>query len=266
MSQPLTFTILGCGNSTGVPGVGGYWGQCDPLEPKNTRTRPSLHVRSLKTSLIIDAGADFRAQTIREAIERVDGILLTHAHGDHVHGLDDIRGFVHRHPELKQMPVYTNAATFAELERRFYYLFQGGDNRDLYPPLIQKHTVEEGDYHALQTLGDITFTPLPMEHGNVTSVGYRFGALAYCTDVKTLSPQALETLKGVKHLIIDSAGYHHSENPVHASLKEIEQMNETISAQTIYLTSLSLAMDYQTLLAELPSHMIPCYDGLKITL
>lgn len=259
----LTITILGCGNSSGIPAAGNYWGKCDPNEPKNRRSRPSLCVQSAQKTIIIDTGPDFREQTIRENIGQLDAILLTHAHGDHVHGIDDMRRFVMLDPGKEQMPIYTNQETFDEIEARFYYLFKGGDNTNLYPPLVEKHILND-HYGKTISIGDINVIPFPMIHGNVTSVGYRFGTLAYCTDLKSMNQQSLDIIKGIDTLIIDSAGYHQDSNPVHANFNEINEMNKHIGAKTIYLTSLSLAMDYQTLLSELPDSIIPCYDGLKL--
>lgn len=257
----LKLTILGCGNSTGVPAAGDYWGQCDAHEPKNRRTRPSVLLQSNQTTLVIDTGPDFALQTTRIKLEKLDGVLYTHSHGDHVHGIDDLKLYARHMPE-GLMPAYTNHETVLELKRRFYYLFEGGAET-LYKPMIQIKAIDEYYGRAL-TIGDIQIIPFEQNHGHVNSVGYRFGSCAYSTDVKKLDSAALETLKGIKTWIIDGAGYHQDNNPVHANLKEIYAMNEIIQAPQVYLTSLSLVMDYQTLRKELPNGYLPLYDGMTL--
>ena len=256
----LKFTILGCGNSTGVPAIGNRWGTCDPTEPKNIRTRPSLLVQSETTNIIIDTGPDFRQQINNVQIDTLDATLYTHAHGDHTHGIDELRVFVHR--QKRDMPIYSNTETITELERRFYYMFQGGAET-IYPPLLDAHAIDK-HYGKKVKVGDINIAPFPQIHGSVTSVGYRFGATAYSTDMKELPEESIEILQGIDTWIVDSAGYHQENNPVHANLNEIYALNDIIGAKNVYLTSLSLAMDYKTLQNELPNGYKPAYDGLKL--
>jgi phosphoribosyl 1,2-cyclic phosphate phosphodiesterase len=260
MSANLKFTILGCGNSTGVPAIGNVWGACDPNEPKNRRTRPCFLVQSDTTTLIIDTGPDIKEQANRENITKLDAVMYTHGHGDHVHGIDEMRVFVHK--QKQNLPLYTNHETLIELKRRFYYLFDGGMEK-IYPPIFVSHELDE-HYGKQMRIGDIDFIPFPQHHGHVVSVGFRFGDLAYSTDIKSLPPESIDILKGVKTWIVDAAGYHQENNPVHANLNEIYAMNEQIGADKVYLTSLSLAMDYQTLLNELPDGYEPAYDGQKL--
>ena len=254
----LTFTVLGCGNSTGVPAAGNYWGKCDAHEPKNIRTRPSLLVQSDNTHIVIDTGADFSLQTTRANVNAIDAVLYTHSHGDHVHGIDDLKIYSKVQSD-GILPVYTNHETILELKRRFYYLFEGG-NESIYQPMLNAYALND-QYGRAVTIGDISFIPFEQIHGSVHSVGYRFGDLAYSTDMKQLSNESIRTLRGVKTWIVDSAGYHQDNNPVHASLKEIYALNDMIQAEEVYLTSLSLAMDYQTLCDELPEGYYPLYDG-----
>lgn len=255
----LTFTVLGCGNSTGVPAAGNYWGKCDPGEPKNRRTRPSLLVRSQNTTLIIDTGPDFRLQANQVDLHALDAVLYTHSHGDHVHGIDDLKLYT-KGKDGGVMPVYTNHETVLELKRRFYYLFEGG-NEAIYPQMLKAYTLDP-HYGEEVVIGDIGFIPFEQNHGHVSSVGYRFGDLAYSTDMKDMDDKAIKTLRGIKTWIVDSAGYHQEANPVHANLEKIFALNKEVGAQQVYLTSLSLAMDYQTLCSELPEGYLPLYDGM----
>jgi phosphoribosyl 1,2-cyclic phosphate phosphodiesterase len=258
MSHNLKFTILGCSNSTGVPAAGNHWGSCNPNEPKNIRSRPSLLVQSQNTTIIIDCGPDFRMQTTNANINHLDALLLTHAHGDHINGIDDVRTYMFR--QKSKIPLYLNQETLTELERRYTYIFQTSEN-GLYQPVFAPTILNE-NYHKHMRIGDIDLIPFPQNHGDITTVGYRFGDFAYSTDVKALNAAAINTLKGIKTWVVDAAGYHQENNPVHANLKEVYAMNEQIGAKTIYLTSLSLAMDYQTLCDELPKGYKPAYDGL----
>lgn len=260
----IELTILGCGNSTGVPAAGNYWGTCDPKTPKNRRTRPSVWVKSETTSLVIDTGPDFSYQATRAGIKAINSVLYTHAHGDHANGIDDLRRYM-RACENGVMNLYTNHQTVSELQRRFYYLFEDSEE-SIYKKSATLHALDDL-YGQDFRIGDLSFIPFEQSHGRfVRSVGFRFGSLAYCTDMKALDTLALSTLKGIKTWIVDAAAYNEDTNPVHASLKDIYAYNDIIGAQQVYLTSLSLLMDYQTLLNELPEGYYPAYDGLKFKL
>jgi len=258
----LTFTILGCGNSAGVPTLGNYWGQCDPAEPKNIRSRASALVQSDSgTTLVIDTGADFRIQANEAGLTGLDAVLYTHAHGDHVYGIDDLR--VLRNRTKQYINIYGNQATIDEIRERFAYMFieqYGG----IYPRVLEPHVIPAGAYNQIMQIGDIEFTPFEQEHGTCKSLGFRFGDLAYSTDMVDLDQAALETLRGIKTWIVDGAGYKMEKNMVHATLKQVDSLCDIIQPETVYLTHLSPAMDYQTLLKETPDHVFPAYDGLQI--
>ncbi|HOO49949.1 MAG: MBL fold metallo-hydrolase [Rhodospirillales bacterium] len=262
MSEKLTLTILGCGNSSGVPAIGNYWGDCDPNEPKNVRSRSSLAVQSAETTLIIDTGPDFRTQINREDIRQIDAVLYTHSHSDHTDGINDLR--IIRFRNKQRVPVYGNKEALSDLSWRFAYMFDGG-KIDLYPPMLEPHEFTQNHFGQLQTVGDINFIPFIQDHGSIQSVGYRFGDIAYSLDMHDLDEQAIETLCGIKTWIVDAAAYNQDQNAVHANLKTIYRLNEQIGASEVILSSLSLHMDYQTLLKELPVSYKPAYDGLKIS-
>jgi phosphoribosyl 1,2-cyclic phosphate phosphodiesterase len=253
-------TVLGCGNSTGVPAIGNYWGQCDPAEPKNERTRCSIAVQTDTTTLIIDTGPDFRTQLTRENIFRIDGVLYTHMHSDHAAGMDELRIMRFRNKSL--IPIYADEATMADLRGRFPYMFDGG-NHELYPPIVEPHVIDSATFGKRRAFMDIEYTPFEQDHGSCVSVGYRFGDFGYSVDIFDLDQKAIDALKGVKTWIVDGAGYHQADNRVHASLKTIYRLNEQIGAEQVYITSLSLAMDYQTMVGELPAGYAPAYDGLS---
>ncbi len=258
----LKFTILGCGNSSGVPAAGNYWGKCNPNTPQNRRTRPSLLVETAQTKIVIDTGPDFSFQATKYNLTQLDAVLYTHSHGDHVHGIDDLKRYIMNRPN-QIMDIYTNDETIIELKRRFYYLFQDGEI-SLYKKALEAHSLNN-QYGKNININDINFIPFEQQHGPyVQSVGFRFDKLAYSTDVKTISNSSIETLKGIDTWIIDAAGYHQDNNPVHANLNEIYAMNEIVQAKQVYLTSLSLAMDYNTLISELPTGYTPAHDGLVL--
>ena len=259
----LKVTILGCGNSTGVPAVGNYWGKCDPSEPKNRRLRSSIAVQSANTTVIVDTGPDFREQVNRAHIERVDAVLYTHSHGDHVNGIDDLRSLRFRQKQL--VPVYGNDETLDDLAKRFDYLFEGGKS-PLYPPVVEAQRIEEGQYGQPITHGDIDFIPFPQDHGTCIATGYRFGDLAYSVDMLTLDDFAVKVLTGIKTWIVDCASYNDPNNTVHANIDTILKLNEKIGAGQVILSSLSLSMDYQTLKQELPLPLIPGYDQMSISI
>lgn len=257
----LKITVLGCGNSTGVPSIGNNWGACDPTNPKNRRTRCCLAVQSEATTVIIDTGPEFREQVNRENIAKIDAVFYTHAHSDHANGIDELR--IIRSRNKKLVPVYANPETLADLKERFQYLFQGGGH-ELYPPILDPHAITGEQMGREMICGDIRFIPFEQDHGTCASVGYRFGDFAYSVDIWTLDDAAIETLRGIRTWVVDGAAYRQTGNPVHAGFETIFRLNEKIGAQNVYISSLSLAMDYETLRSELPEGYAPAYDGLLL--
>ena len=262
MTQELEITVLGCGNSTGVPAIGNYWGACDPNEPKNRRTRASIAVKSATTTIIIDTGPDFREQCNRENIADVDAVLYTHHHSDHVMGIDELRVLKFRN-QKDCIPIYLSMDTLEDLETRFTYLFKGG-NHKLYPPIVQTNIIPLDGYGKIHKIGDIEFIPFEQDHGSCTSLGYRFGDFAYSVDILNLDETAIQTLQGIKTWMVDCAAYKDDNNAVHASIDKIKALNERVGARNIHLTCLSLAADYKTCKDELPNHISPSYDSQKI--
>jgi len=255
------FTILGCGNSTGVPTIGNYWGKCDAGEPKNRRTRSSLLVQSADTTLVIDTGPDFKEQINRTDVQALDAVLYTHGHSDHVNGIDELRVIRHKLGHL--VPIYGNADTIGELKHRFSHILDGGKGT-LYPPLVEPYAYKDSDYGAVQRIGDIDYIPFIQDHDTCESVGYRFGDLGYGVDMLRLDERSVEVLKGVKTWIVDCAGFGKYDYVAHANFETVQELNEKIGAQTVYLSSLGTGLDYNWLLSELPDGYEPAYDGLII--
>lgn len=259
----VKMTILGCGNSSGVPAIGNYWGECDPNEPKNKRNRCCLLVQSKKTNIIIDTGADIRHQINSININKVDAIFYTHYHNDHTHGIDDFRAFYFRNGR-NCIDCYGSKETFDVITSRFSYLFAGGNNEHLYPPILKSNIFDEGAYGSKMLCSDIQYIPFKMDHGTCEAVGYRFGDVSYCVDMKSLDQDALDAIKGSRVWIVDGAGYKNPDNIAHACLERLYEYNRYIGADKVYVTCLSSQMDYKRLCEELPQGFYPAYDGLVI--
>lgn len=260
MSTPLKITVLGCGGSAGVPAAGNFWGACDPHEPKNRRNRCSIAVQSETTTLIIDTGPDFRHQLNHFDITNLDAVLYTHYHGDHVDGIADLRGFRFRNQKL--VPIYANRETLDVFEKTIPHLLH--TQEPVYPQILDAQQIMPDQFGALMRIGDIGFIPFEQDHTTCKTIGYRFGDFAYSVDVKSLDDAPLDTLKGVKTWLVDATGYHQSDNQVHMGLEQIYAYNEKVQAERVILTSLSLSMDYQTLITEISDGYEPAYDGLVL--
>ncbi len=256
----LKIKILGCGNSSGVPAIGNYWGVCDPSEPRNIRMRSSLSVQSNETTIIVDTGPDISRQTTLFDITSIDGVFYTHQHSDHTNGISDLRMMYFRNG-CHTIPCYGSAEALDEILQRFDYMFIVGDHTKLYPPVLTVNSFETNQYNEVQSFKDISYIPFLMDHGTCAAVGYRFGDLSYCVDIRSMDDKALECIKGSKIWIVDGSGYNSKDHPVHASLETLYRYNEYLEVQEVYITSLSPSMDYKTLLKELPEGYYPAYDG-----
>lgn len=252
-----TITILGCGNSTGVPAIGNYWGKCNPQEPKNIRLRSSMLLQSASSTIVIDTGPDFREQLNKGNISNIDAVFLTHPHGDHISGMDDLRVLALK--AKTKIPFYASTLTMPDILPRYEHLFYGTNNQ-IYIPVLQAEEFQNGDVIKYNDLEIQTFN---QDHGTCVSTGYRFGNYAYSLDFINLDDNAIEILKGVDVWVVDCAGYDVT-SPVHADFDKIHMLNQKIGAKTVYLSSLSVSADYQTLCQELPGGYFPAYDGLKI--
>lgn len=250
--------ILGCGGSAGVPAIGNWWGACDPTEPRNIRTRPSIALRTQNTLVIVDTGPDFREQMNREQLGCPDAVFITHAHFDHINGLDELRTLQRIH-KGREFPLYALPETMGMLRQRLDYMFVTSES-GFYPTVC---IGTEIDPVKPIIVGDIEMRPFIQQHGSLQSLGLRIGNIGYSTDVKKLDEAALATLKGVDVWIVDAAAYRHRENKVHMSIDEIIETNEKIGAGRVVLTHLPPIMDYQTLRNELPKGFEPAYDGMR---
>lgn len=255
---PMRVTILGCGGSLGVPMVGGQWGSCDPANPRNRRRRPSILVETDGTRLLVDTSPDLREQLLDAAVDRLDGVLFTHIHADHIHGIDDLRPLVwHRQAPL---PAFADAATGGELIERFGYAFANAEvDRGLYKPILDLTEIT-----GPVTVGDITAQPFVQDHGHSNSLGFRFGRFAYSTDAATLDETAFAILEGVEVWVVDAT--REEPHPSHAHLARTLDWIARVRPRQAYLTHMNHTMDYDRLCRILPPGVLPAHDGLVIDL
>ena len=258
----LVFRILGCGSSGGVPRLGGKWGYCDPCNPRNRRTRCSLLIRLFDngrtTTVLIDSSPDLRQQLLDAGIGLLDGVVYTHAHADHVNGLDDLRMIFHN--RRKRLPVWADKPTRSELINRFSYAFLQPPGSS-YPPMLDLFDIN-GPVTVTGKAGAITLIPFPVQHGAIGSKGFRIESLAYLPDASAMGPEGWETINELDCWIIGAL--RRKPHPSHIHLDQTLLWIERASPKRAVLTNLHIDMDYQTLLDETPPHVEPAYDGLEI--
>ena len=266
MSGTLEITILGCGSSGGVPRADGDWGVCDPAEPKNYRTRCSLLVRRKaaepggpETTVLVDTSPDLRAQTAAAGVKRLDAILLSHDHADQTHGIDDVRAFFIR--QRARIPCLMDAGTFATMMVRFGYIFKGEGG---YPSICDARSLpDHGSTWLVEgPSGAIPVLSFDQDHGHgVRSTGFRFGGVAYSSDVVDLDDAAFEALQGLDVWIVDALRW--NPHPTHAHVEKTLQWIARARPKRAILTNMHIDLDYRTLLGQLPAGVEPAYDGFR---
>lgn len=263
MSGVLEVTILGCGSSGGVPRADGAWGDCDPDEPLNRRTRCSLLVRrkgeGAETTVVVDTSPDFREQAIAARVQRLDGVLFSHDHADQTHGIDDVRAFFLR--QRARIPAWMDAATHASLTDKFGYIFASSGG---YPAILEVRELPPyGEAFEIDgPSGPIPVNSFDMEHGALRCVGYRFGGVAYSPDVNRLPEEAYAALADLDVWIVDAL--RHTPHPTHAHLDQTLAWIERVKPRRTILTNMHIDMDYNALRAKLPVGVEPAYDGMAI--
>lgn len=260
MTIPLTITVLGCGTSVGIPSLGRLgWGSCDPSEPRNRRQRCAILVQSDTTTILVDAGPDIRNQLLPHALNKLDAVLITHTHSDHVAGLDDLRVFYW--PDAVEVPIYGTERTGTALTERFPYMFtKDPESPSYFVPPLKFSEISAGNQ---MKIGDIDIQVLHQDHGVTSSLGFIFNNyLGYSTDVVDMPEESFNALADIPVWIVESL----RENPhsAHAHYELTFEWIERVKPGQAYLTHLGLEADYQTLLARCPEHVEPAYDGLVI--
>lgn len=258
----LRFTILGCGSSGGVPRLGGHWGACDPANPKNTRRRCSMLVEREGpegvTRVLIDTSPDLRSQLLDADVGALDAVVWTHAHADHVHGLDDLRMIVFN--MRKRLPVWADGATQDDLYSRFAYAFVQPEGSP-YPPILDMHTIK-GDVTISGAGGDVVLSPFKVNHGAIDALGFRIGGLAYLPDVADIPEAAWPMLEGLDCWVLDAL--RRDPHPTHAHLALSLEWIARARPRRAVLTNMHIDLDYAEVEAETPEHVTPAYDGMVI--
>lgn len=260
----LKLTILGCGTSGGVPRIGNHWGACDPANPKNRRRRCSLLVERAgpdgTTTALVDTSPDLREQLLDAGIGWLDGVLYTHDHADHAHGIDDLRmvSFNGR----RRVDVYYDQATGRLLRSRFAYCFDTPPGSE-YPAILKGHEIRAGETVEISGPGGvIEALPFRQIHGSGETLGFRFGGIAYSPDVSDLPADSLKLLEGLDVWILDALRY--TPHPSHLSVEQALAFIARVKPKRAVLTHMHVDLDYETLRRELPDGVEPAYDGMVL--
>lgn len=254
----MRIRILGCGTSTGVPKIGNHWGECDPNEPRNYRLRTSILVESAGERVLVDCGPDLRQQLLAADVGTLDGVIVTHGHGDHCHGIDELRPI--SAAIGGPVPLHARRDTLTELSERFAYAFA---QSDFYRPIVEGREVGE-DFRFGQAVTRFVDQP----HGGPTSLGMRFDedgrSAAYAIDFSDLTDDMAALYEDVDVWIADCLT--RAPHPTHAHLDGVLAWARDLRVGQLYLVHMGNGLDYRTLIAELPDWAAPAHDGLEIAL
>lgn len=267
MTDTLRVTILGCASSPGVPRIGGGWGACDPDNPKNRRLRCSILVERIKpdgrkTQVLVDTSPDLREQSLRAGFGRIDAVLYTHAHADHLHGIDDLRAFALN--MRQRVDIYADQATRERVFQAFEYCFRTPEGSG-YPPILTAHDMTANKAFEIDGEGGpIPVLPIPQIHAGMETLAFRFGPLAYSPDVSHLPDASALELKDLKVWIVDAMRY--KPHPSHFSVDEALEWVAKLKPERAILTHMHIDLDYETLRSELPHPVEPAFDGMVVEL
>lgn len=254
----MKIRILGCGTSFGVPRIGNDWGQCDPAEPRNRRTRSSIVLESGGKRLLVDCGPDLREQLLAAEVEDLDAVIITHDHADHCHGIDDLRAIAQERSE--PVPLFARASVIETLKVRFPYIFK---TFSIYQAVAAPQLLGSG-----LIFGDATIRFADQPHGNITSLGLRIDegsrSAVYAIDYNELTDDMRALYEGADVWITDCLS--RKPHPTHTHLGAVLAAASEMRIGRTYLSHLNNSMDYRTLLNELPDWAEPAYDGLEIEL
>ncbi len=259
-------TILGCGSSGGVPRVAQGWGDCDPSNPKNRRRRCSVLLEQEgeggTTRVLVDTSPDLRDQLIDAGVTHLDGIVYTHEHADHCHGIDDVRPLVIHN--RKRIDAFMDEVTAQGLLQRFDYIFRTPQGSD-YPPILVEQRIAAGSAFEITGAGGaLPIKPFRLVHGNIDALGLRVGAMAYTPDVSAIPEAALDDLQGLDLWIIDALRI--KPHPSHFHLEQALEWIARIKPRRAVLTNLHSDLDYAALASTLPDHITPAYDGMVLAI
>ncbi|MEA2834971.1 MAG: phosphoribosyl 1,2-cyclic phosphate phosphodiesterase [Methylobacteriaceae bacterium] len=261
----LTITILGCGSSGGVPRVGpAGWGACDPKNPRNRRLRCSILVErgsgEAKTQVLVDTSPDLREQMLRVAVQRLDGILMTHAHADHTHGIDDVRPLVIS--MRRRITMWMDEVTSADVRAKFDYIFETPPGSS-YPPLLNEGRIVHCEPVRIDGPGGpIEALPFRLNHGEIDALGLRLGGIGYTPDLNGIPDESLPFLQDLDLWIVDALRY--TRHPSHFSLAETLEWIARLKPKRAIITNMHSDLDYARLAKEIPAGIVPAYDGMRI--
>jgi phosphoribosyl 1,2-cyclic phosphate phosphodiesterase len=249
----MKITVLGSGTSSGVPVTACSCPVCMSTDPQNKRTRSSILVEEGDSTFLVDSSTDLRFQLLRESIQSIDGVFYTHAHADHIHGIDDLRPYTYR----KDLPLYGSSQVLEEIKSRFPYIFIETTQRGGGKPRLYSHVIT----HA-QRFGSLEVTPLNVFHGLIPIYGYRFNDFVYLTDCSRIPEETMVLIRGCRFMIIGGLRYRSHET--HFSINEAVDIIKKTGPERAWLTHICHDVDHNTLSKELPPGIEPACDGLKI--
>jgi phosphoribosyl 1,2-cyclic phosphate phosphodiesterase len=253
--EQASILVLGSGTSVGVPMIGCHCKVCTSNDPRDKRLRPSVLLRLGEKRVLIDASPDFRYQALHFGIDRLDAILFTHSHADHILGLDDVRPF--NFLQKKEIPIYTSAETLATIQRTFHYVFVSEPSESSRPRL-RSHVFEAEPV----SIEGLNFQPIRVAHGKGTAHGFRFGDCAYLTDHSEIPPESLGKLAGLDVLFLDAL--RHNPHPTHSTVEESLRTVDALRPKRAFFTHISHDLLHATVEARLPANVQIAHDGLEI--
>ena len=252
----MKFIILGCGSSMGVPRADGFFGNCDPKNKKNYRTRCSALFQTKKLNILIDTSPDLREQLLKNKIKKIDRVFYSHMHADQTHGINDLRIFYLK--RKKTIPVYADKLTSKYLQKTFNYCFKKTYNE--YPPILRLNKLKK-KFYLKDNNKKISIEALKVNHGKVKSICYFINKkVAYISDVSDISKKNYKLFKNLKYLVIDCLQY--KEHPSHLNLKKSLDLVKIFKPKKTILTNLHSDLDYNKLRKDLPKNVEPAFDGL----
>ena len=252
----IKFTIMGCGSSFGVPRADGNWGNCNPNEKKNYRTRCSAMLSTMNMNILFDTSPDLRSQLLRENVKNINKVFISHEHGDQTHGINDLRIFFLK--SKKRIPVYTDSQTKDYLLKTFKYCFK---KTSTYPPILKINKLRKFNFFN-DNKTKLNIKSIIVEHGRVKCNAFIINnKCAYLSDVNKIYKKDYKYFKNLKYFVIDCLRY--NKHPSHYNLEEVLNLIKLFKPKKTILTNLHSDLDYNYLLKILPKNVIPAYDGLS---